>query len=240
MGFSKTFRRTISGLVTVAAAAVLAPLAVESAKADSFTILGGANGFLLPNFNPSTNPDGIGAFTPVKVFNSGNAAGGGLYVDPGNSNIVFTFYGFEANHTNAALASLVYAGSPLFSTASPGQVGTSVVVGNIGGPGSSLVNILIADQTANPDKVAINGGPISSGVLLAFWVPNPTTAYAFFDDSGNGFFPDLDGDDMVIKMTFAAVPGPIVGAGLPGLVFAGGSFMAWWRRKRKGAAVAVA
>jgi hypothetical protein len=44
--------------------------------------------------------------------------------------------------------------------------------------------------------------------------------------------------NMAFSLTGHAVPGPSIGAGLPGLIFAGGGLLVWWRSKRHRQAVA--
>jgi carbohydrate binding protein with CBM4/9 domain len=97
---------------------------------------------------------------------------------------------------------------------------------------------------ANIFQFAIDGAP-ATGVAQTH-LYNQTTAgfvatgsattisFSFATQEGSGaWFVD---DISVVNA--AAVPGPVIGAGLPGLMLAGGGLIGWWRRKRTPAAAA--
>jgi hypothetical protein len=50
-----------------------------------------------------------------------------------------------------------------------------------------------------------------------------------FPEAGSGF---VDRIRITTPRDMAAVPVPAVGAGSPGLILAGGGFLAWWRRRQ--------
>ena len=89
-----------------------------------------------------------------------------------------------------------------------------------------------------PINLPPGGGPITDPFALAAFTGTGTlpTQLLITDFSGqpstdtfatNGSFSGT------LTYTFAAVPGPIAGAGLPGLILAGGGLLGWWWRRRK-------
>jgi hypothetical protein len=71
--------------------------------------------------------------------------------------------------------------------------------------------------------------PFATNFSTSLLLTQTTTLDFLIED----FFLSDNLGGMALNVTPAAVPGPIAGAGLPGLILAGGGLLGWWRRRQK-------
>jgi hypothetical protein len=90
---------------------------------------------------------------------------------------------------------------------------------------SAFVNGQLAFSVMDTDGATTFSGP---GNVMYFFMDDFLSLANYPDrpEGGTGFI-----DRIQVMVPPAAVPGPIAGAGLPGLILVGGGILGWWRRR---------
>jgi hypothetical protein len=108
--------------------------------------------------------------------------------------------------------------------------------------GTTPITLLTPNGLFN-DNLLLANSPFVDGAGIGFttpdlvqwsiwntgWCNNSVTGV----DHHCAFPPDPAGTVSSFNVSLAAVPGPIAGAGLPGLILASGGLLGWWRRRQK-------